>query len=233
MGVGNLHGLEKCSLVDYPGKISAVLFFGGCNLRCPFCHNPALVLDPDSQPQVSFNEYIRFLNGRKGLLDMIVFSGGEPTLCPDLGEWISAAKTRHFDTKLDTNGTRPEIVRKVLDELSHLTLDFKTAPDRMSELGMDFQEKWLETLDLACSAPNIQLEVRTTIHPQIQTAEDLKAMGVLLKERGITHWVWQQFRRIETVAAGFETLPIYTPDNLFDMAEEIHCDELQIKIRGI
>ena len=121
-------GIDKLSLLDYEDKVSVVLFSQACNFRCPFCHNGDSVLN--AQTEINFAEILDFLKSRKGLVDAVVFSGGEPTLEPDLEVKIKAVKSLGFLIKLDTNGTNPELLEKLLDQglIDYVAMDIKNSP---------------------------------------------------------------------------------------------------------
>jgi len=110
-----IHGLQKLTLLDYPGRTACTVFTGACNWRCPFCHNASLVLDPGSQPQIPEEELLAFLKKRKGLLDGVAVTGGEPTLHKDLPDFLEKVKELGYAVKLDTNGTNPAMLRAILD----------------------------------------------------------------------------------------------------------------------
>ena len=121
-------GIDKLSLLDYEDKVSVVLFSHACNFRCPFCHNGDSVLN--AQTEINFDEILDYLKSRIGLVDAVVFSGGEPTLEPDLEVKIKAVKSLGFLIKLDTNGTNPEIVESLLDQglVDYVAMDIKNSP---------------------------------------------------------------------------------------------------------
>ena len=150
----DLRGFAKFSLVDYPGKIAAIVFSGGCNLRCPFCHNPCLVLDPTSQPRVTEREFFKFLDTRRNLLEGVVVSGGEPTLQKDLAEFVSGIKERGFLVKLDTNGTRPEVLeellkKRVVDDLGIPVIAYGLRADFQGNLfeGSRWLLAWADSIE--------------------------------------------------------------------------------------
>ena len=126
-------GIDKLSLLDYEDKVSVVLFSHACNFRCPFCHNGDSVLN--AQEEIDFNDILTFLKTRKGLVDAVVFSGGEPTLEPDLEVKIKAVKSLGFLIKLDTNGTNPELLGKLLDDqvVDYVAMDIKNSPSLYAE----------------------------------------------------------------------------------------------------
>lgn len=126
-------GLQKHSLIDYPGKVACVLFLSGCNFRCPYCHNPQLVGPPGTQKTaMGFEEVMRFLEQRRGLIEGVVVSGGEPTLQRGLPEACRRLKAMGYALKLDTNGSRPQMMRRLLAEglLDYVAMDIKAEPDR-------------------------------------------------------------------------------------------------------
>jgi pyruvate formate lyase activating enzyme len=126
-----LGGLQKSSLVDYPGKLSSVIFFSGCNFDCPFCHNPELARGSTACPaDLSTSKICHFLEQRQGFLDGVVISGGEPTLQNDLEDFCKKIKELGFPVKLDTNGSRPKVLEKLIDEklVDYIAMDLKTDP---------------------------------------------------------------------------------------------------------
>ena len=127
-----IHGLNKLTLLDYPGHMACLIFTGACNYRCPFCHNASLVLNPNSQPAISEEEIFSFLQSRKDILEGVCISGGEPTLQSDLPEFIRKIRAMGFHVKLDTNGSRPGILKSLLDEglLDYVSMDIKNAPKK-------------------------------------------------------------------------------------------------------
>lgn len=134
-----IHGLNKLTLLDYPGHMACLIFTGACNYRCPFCHNASLVLNPNSQPAISEEEIFAFLHSRKGILEGVCISGGEPTLQADLPEFIRKVRAMGFHVKLDTNGSRPGILKALLDEglLDYVSMDIKNAPKKyLTTIGM-------------------------------------------------------------------------------------------------
>jgi len=133
----HLGGLQKNSLIDYPGKVSCVVFLSGCNFNCPYCHNPGLAKgNPDCPSWLEDKTLYDFLEGRKGLLDGVVISGGEPTLQEDLIPLCERVKQMGYPVKLDTNGSRPKTIKKLIDEglVDYIAMDVKTDPFHYSPL---------------------------------------------------------------------------------------------------
>ena len=124
-----IHGFNKTTLLDYPGHVACTVFTGHCNMRCPFCHNGDLVLTPGSQPAISEEEFFSFLNKRKNILEGVAITGGEPTIQADLPEFIKRIKEYNLEVKLDSNGMRPEILRKLMDEnlVDYFAMDIKSS----------------------------------------------------------------------------------------------------------
>lgn len=120
-------GMQKLTLLDYPGHVGAVLFLDGCNFRCPFCQNSSLVLSPDSLPEISREELLRFLKKRQGILEGICITGGEPTIHRELPELIGAIRDFGYLVKLDTNGTNPDMLSQLLEDnvLDYVAMDIK------------------------------------------------------------------------------------------------------------
>lgn len=166
-------GFQKQSLIDYPGKISSVIFTSGCNLRCPFCHNPDLVLPEriSQKEEISKESVIKYLAKNKKLIDGVVISGGEPTLHSDLPEFIEEIKKLGFLVKLDTNGTNPEMLKELLDRklLDYVSMDIK-APfvfEKHNEvvgnvLSEEIFKKIIDSKNLLLNS-KIEYEFRTTV----------------------------------------------------------------------
>ena len=126
-------GLQKHSFIDYPGKVSCVVFLAGCNFDCPYCHNPQLTGDPIRRPDVfAAEDVFVFLDQRRGFLDGVVISGGEPTLHPDLPDFCARVKRLGYSVKLDTNGSRPQMLARLIREglVDYVAMDIKTDPER-------------------------------------------------------------------------------------------------------
>lgn len=172
-------GWQKYSFIDFPGTISTVLFFGGCNLRCPYCHNPDIVLN--RLPQIPLSEITEYLLKRKGSIEGVVFSGGEPTLHSSLPEIISSIRNIGYKIKIDTNGLNPEMVS--LCSPDYLAMDLKTSFERYAELGCtlpDAQKRIGETLKIV-KAMGENAEVRITVAPRFTDHNAIEKMAEILK----------------------------------------------------
>lgn len=220
----DIRGLIPFSMLDFPGKLSAVVFVGGCNLACPFCHNPCLVLDPTSQPRIAEDELFRFLSTRVGKLDGVVVSGGEPTIYCDLPDVLRRMKGMGFAVKLDTNGTFPVKIRDLLENnlLDAVAIDYKVPKEKYNMLCVDGDcaEDVVESLRLALAA-GVPCDVRTTVHRALLTPEDLRKMAAELTALGVTSWYLQQFNQVETLDEQLQFLPTYTDRELFDLSKEL------------
>ncbi|MDR3117351.1 MAG: anaerobic ribonucleoside-triphosphate reductase activating protein [Puniceicoccales bacterium] len=171
-------GWHRCSLIDFPGKVAATLFTQGCNLRCPFCHNGDL-WDLQTPGTVPEGEIFAFLETRKGLLDGVVVSGGEPTLQPDLPDFLRRLRELGFATKLDSNGFRPEVLENLLANrlLNFVALDVKHIPERYAAacgcpVSLDALRRSLRLL----RESGLDYELRTTVVPGIHAPEELPAL---------------------------------------------------------
>ncbi|MFA8341855.1 MAG: anaerobic ribonucleoside-triphosphate reductase activating protein [Rhodothermaceae bacterium] len=168
-------GLNKMSLIDYPGSVSAVIFTLGCNFKCPFCHNPELVLPEKFNTPMDEAEVFSFLENRKGLLDGIVITGGEPTIHNDLPEFIRKIKNLGFKVKLDTNGTKPEVVKQLLEAglLDFIAMDIKATFNKYKILsGCDTNlDKLVESIELI-KASDIDYQFRNTFVKPLLTDSD-------------------------------------------------------------
>ncbi len=187
-------GLERLSLVDWPGQITAVVFCQGCAWQCGYCHNPHLIpFGPPERP-LAWRDIVAWLERRRGLLDGVVFSGGEPTLQPGLPAAVEATRALGFRIGLHTGGPVPENLAAVLPLLDWVGFDFKAPFDRYAQVtGHDHGERARESFRLLREA-GVAYEVRTTWHPRLLSPADLGAMARTLVEAACSDWVVQRFR---------------------------------------
>ena len=178
-------GFEKLTLVDYPAKVACILFCGGCNMRCPYCHNGELVLHPDYFPPFSDDEIFSYLKKRKGILDAVVISGGEPTLQEGLGEYMARIKDEGLLVKLDTNGTRPDVIRSLIDDhlVDYIAMDVKNSIDSYAATvgikGFD-STSVMESISLLKEGM-VDYEFRTTVTKETHKQENFIALASLLE----------------------------------------------------
>ncbi len=181
-----LSSITPFTLIDYPNRIACVMWFAGCNLRCGYCHNHELVQGPFAKYERT--KALAFLDSRIGKLDGVVFSGGECTLCPDLVEFAKEVKRRGFDLKIDTNGSRPAVVKELIEKklVDYIALDYKAPPEKYHFVTQrDGYGIFSKTLDLLIES-DVTFEVRTTVHSSQLDRADLNAIIEDLVERGYT-----------------------------------------------
>lgn len=180
----NIHGFTKTTLLDYPGLVAATVFTGGCNFRCPFCHNYELVLAPEVFPEEDPDEILSFLKKRLGILKGVCITGGEPTLNPDLRDYIAQIKELGYKVKLDTNGFRPEVLKDLLENglLDYVAMDIKAGRNNypiatgIPNLDITKIEQSVEIL----AGCEIDYEFRTTAVKNIHTLDDFKDISLWL-----------------------------------------------------
>ena len=190
----DIAGLQKLTLLDFPGKLACTVFLPGCNLRCPFCHNASLVLPGRAAPFMTQAELLDFLRGRKGKLDGVCITGGEPTLHRDLMQLVQQIKELGLACKLDTNGTRPEVLKQLLDAklLDYVAMDIKNSPQKYTATcgNVDVLENVKESVRLL-EESGIDHEFRTTVFHPYHTREDMTEIGKWLS--GTKKYFIQQF----------------------------------------
>ncbi len=198
-------GIQKSSLIDYPGKVSCVLFLYGCNFRCPYCHNPELVRDSGASGEgATPDDALAFLRSRRDFLDGVVISGGEPTLAADLPSLCEDIRSMGYSVKLDTNGSRPEAIRALLEAglVDYVAMDIKTAPNKYGETpGLRCAPaQILESIRLVMtSAPDY--EFRTTcVRPLVNDEMVLETARLI---RGARRFALQGFQGEKILDPGF------------------------------
>lgn len=199
-----IFGLEKLSLVDYDGKIGATVFTGTCNFRCGFCHNSPLVLDVQKLPVIPEEEILSYLSKRKGVIEGVCISGGEPTLQKDLPAFCEKIKKLGYCVKLDTNGTSPETV-KLLNEsglCDYFAMDIKNDKDNYASIiGFDKYDtqKIEKTVDYFLSG-NADYEFRTTLIKEYHKKDNIIKIGEWLK--GANKYFMQKFKASDSCISG-------------------------------
>jgi pyruvate formate lyase activating enzyme len=230
----NIKGIHKTSLIDYPGKISSILFTGGCNLRCKFCHNPELACNSCELHSYSNDEAIDFLRQRKGLIDGITISGGEPTLSRNLGAFINKIRDLKLNVKLDTNGLNPLVVTRLLEEklVDYIAIDIKTSPEKYDFLAgcrVDFS-KIVSTID-AVRMSGIDYELRTTCIPLYVTLDDFHSIRKHIGK--VRKYCLQQFVNDVTLDESFHTITPYPPGVLFGFKKYVETFATKCEVRGV
>lgn len=194
-------GYNKTTLLDYPGKVACTIFLGGCNFRCPFCQNSGLVISPDLQPEYSQEKLLAFLKKRKGILDGVCITGGEPTLANGLDDFLKEIKELGYEIKLDTNGSRPAVVKALAKQglIDKVAMDIKACPDHyelLSGLKCPDMDSVQETVNFLMTG-NLDYEFRTTVIKELHTAEDFRQIGQWLK--GAKAYYLQAYRDSDSV----------------------------------
>jgi pyruvate formate lyase activating enzyme len=177
-------GIQKTSLIDYPEKISAIIFTQGCNFRCPYCHNPELIREKGKEKREKRKEIIEFLKSRIGKLDGVVITGGEPTLHKDLPKFIKEIKKLGFAVKLDTNGTNPDMLKKLIGEklIDYVAMDIKAPIEKYSEIiGVNVNKENILKSIKFLKKSNIDYEFRTTVVKSQLSRADFEKIGALIK----------------------------------------------------
>lgn len=177
----SIHGLNKLTLLDYPGKVAATIFLGKCNFRCPFCHNADLVIVPSGQPVIEMEEILKFLKKRQGILEGVCVTGGEPTLYPELEKLIREIRSLGYAVKLDTNGYRPSVMKHLIQEglLDMVAMDIK------SDISGYGDAAGVNQLDISRIEESVRFlmeghipyEFRTTVVKELHNEETFENIG--------------------------------------------------------
>jgi len=222
-------GLQRTSLIDYPEKITAVVFTGGCNFRCHFCYNPELVLPEllkDHTP-ISEKDFFDFLKKREGLLEGVVIGGGEPTLQEDLPEFCSRIKKLGFLVKLDTNGSNPDMLLRLIEEklLDYVAMDIKAPKEKYMEvIGLEgtssfyLLEKIQQSIDILKEG-NIEYEFRTTVVPYLLDKKDIIKIANWIAPA--KRYYLQNFKREKTINPRFTKVAPYDSSYLVEVKDKI------------
>lgn len=215
-------GFQKVSLIDYPGKISAIVFTQGCNFRCPFCHNPELV-DPERfEGLIPEAEILSFLEKRKGRLDAVVITGGEPTLQPELIPFVIHLKAMGYLIKLDTNGARPEVLEDMLGRglLDYVAMDIKAPMERYGEVTKTKADtqRILRSISLIMES-GVDYEFRTTAVKSLLEPQELEEIGRLIP--GARRFVLQKFVPTKTLDRNYLNEPTYSDGELKAVVEQL------------
>lgn len=229
----NIYGFNKTTLLDYPGKLAATVFLGGCNFRCPFCHNSSLVFLPDSLDIISEDTIFHTLNTRKGILEGICITGGEPTLSADLGDFINKIKSLGFLVKLDTNGSNPKKLKELVHMglIDYVAMDLKNTKEKYkftAGLGSLALDSIWESVDFLLSG-SVDYEFRTTVVKELHTSSDLLDIGVWIK--GAKAFYLQAYEDSgEVIAPGFSS---YSKKEMHNFCDMLQPYAQTVKLRGV
>jgi len=216
-------GLEKSTLIDYPAKVACAVFLVGCNFRCPFCYSSELVLPEKikSQPRISEKEFFDFLKKRKGLLEGVVICGGEPTQNKDLPDFIKKIKKLGYRVKLDTNGSSPEILAKLIGEklIDYVAMDIKAPKERYYKAtGVKVDIKKIQKSIDILKRGKVDYELRSTILPKLHTKEDIVNMAKWIRNAKV--YYLQQFRPEKTIDPEYEQYKPFSQEELKSIQKE-------------
>ena len=226
-----IKGLQKLTLLDFPEKIACTVFLGGCNFRCPFCHNASLVLEGRGGEDISEEEFFSHLDARRGKLYGVCVSGGEPTLYPDLPEFLRKIKAAGYAVKLDTNGYKPKVLSALIEEglLDYVAMDIKNSPERYGEtVGIrDFDVDPIKESAKILMSGKVDFEFRTTIVRELHSVEDIRAIGEWL--RGEEKFYLQGFKDSgDLICSG---LSAYSDGEMEKLCEELRRFVPKAKVR--
>ena len=220
-------GIQKTSLTDFPGRISSVLFTPGCNMRCPFCHNWRIVVDPQP-PFLNEETALKILEERKKYVDAVVVTGGEPTIHKELPKFLKKLKDRGFAVKLDTNGLDSHMVEECLPNVDYVALDVKTSLEKYELLGARDTAELVRTMEIL-KMGKVDYEFRTTVVPGFFESADVFAISDLVK--GARAWALQQFVPGDTLDKNLNSLKPYTSETMSKYAEAIRNYAEEIVLR--
>jgi pyruvate formate lyase activating enzyme len=239
-------GLQKLTLVDYPSKIAATVFLTGCNFKCGFCHNAGLVdvEEIKKQPEISEKDFFKFLDSKVGLIDGICITGGEPTINSDLIDFIKKIKEKGFLVKLDTNGSNPEMLGKIIREelVDFIAMDIKTSIDVKSQDPISNAQNYSKATGVKVNIDNIKrsvdliknsgidYEFRTTVVPGVVEEKDIEKIGQWLQ--GAKKFALQQFRNQKVLDKSFENVQPYLEETLkeFKKILEKYIERVELRI---
>jgi len=229
-----ISGLQKLTLLDYPGKVACTVFTGGCNFRCPFCHNSALVLPEQLSQGASADEVLRFLKKRVGVLDGVAVTGGEPLLHPDMADFLKEVKALGFLVKLDTNGSFPDRLMALVEAglVDRVAMDIKNAPALYAKTA------GLERFDLGGVTRSkdfllsgaVDYEFRTTVVRGLHTKESLLAAAEWI--RGAKEYYLQQYKDSGAILDA-DGLGSFDADEMHALADAVREIVPAVQVRGV
>ncbi len=192
----NIQGLQKLTLLDFPGRIACTVFTAGCNLRCPFCHNSSLVINPPKDSEFPDDEIFSFLKKRQGVLDGVAITGGEPLIQPDIEEFIIKVRELGYPVKLDTNGTFPDKLKRLIDNklVDYVAMDVKSSRGGYPQcVGIkDYDTSKIDASIRLLMEGRVDYEFRTTVAKGLHTEDDIRGIGEWIKGAG-KHYL-QEFK---------------------------------------
>ncbi len=222
-----LGGFQKSTLIDYPGKIGCTVFLTGCNFRCPFCYSIELVLPEEikNQPKIAEQEFFDFLKQRKGLLDGVVLCGGEPTIHKDLPEFCKKIKKLGYLVKLDTNGSSPEMLKKLIDDnlINYVAMDIKAPLEQSKYEEMTGVKVNLENIKKSVEIlkeGRIDFEFRTTVAPSLKKQDILEIADWIGGEK-VKYFLQEFTSQKQVLNPEILKLPILKKEEIEEVIEQI------------
>ena len=226
-----ISGLQKLTLLDFPGKMACTVFTYGCNFRCPFCHNALLVTEENSD-NISEDEFFAFLKKRQGILEGVCISGGEPTLQKDLYDFIKKVRALGYAIKLDTNGSNPRLLETLLKEnlIDYVAMDIKNSPEKYSlTCGCEVDISAIRESVSLLKESNIDYEFRTTTVREYHTEEDFQSIADWL--RGDSRYFLQHFEDSGNLIGN--NLSPFSKDEMTAFADAIKNKMPNVAVRGV
>lgn len=225
-------GLQKVSLIDYPGRISAVVFSQGCNFRCPYCHNPELVDPLLYGPCIGEEEILNFLEKRRGKLDAVTITGGEPTAQPDLADFIKEIRAKDFLVKIDTNGSNPDLLENLIENklINYIAMDIKGPLTRYGKItGTHIRPEVIKRSIKAVMSSGVPYEFRTTVVKPLLRKDDVFEIGKLIKNARL--YVLQSFISSKHLDVKYLRKTHYSKEDLFSMKAKLDKEILSVVVR--
>jgi pyruvate formate lyase activating enzyme len=229
-----IRGLEKFAPKDFPGYISSTIFLGGCNFRCPFCQNPDLVLNPGDLPIMPMELFIEFLDSRRGWLEAVCVTGGEPLIHKDLIQLLGVIKKKGFRIKLDTNGSFPERFKKIIKEglLDNAAMDIKAPLDKYAlASGIDVDTEEIKKSIGILKKSNIEYMFRTTVVPGLIGEKDIEEIGRMLE--GGPLFQLQQFSPKKTLDKSYRKIEPYPKEEVQRLGRIAEKYFIKVILEGI
>ncbi len=228
-----IHGFQKTTLLDFPGHLAATIFLGGCNFLCPYCHNGSLVLCPDSLPVIPKEDILNTLKKRKGIIEGVCITGGEPTLAAGLTDFISEIKELGFLVKLDTNGSNPARLKDLVLSglIDYVAMDIKNCRNKYAQtIGKDSYsiDKIAESIDFLLT-DKVAYEFRTTVTKELHTPADFSAIGEWIK--GAKAYYLQSYKVSEDVIS--PVFSGYSKEELVLIQKSLLPFVEKVEIRGL
>lgn len=226
-------GLQKMTVLDFPGRVACIVFTYGCNFRCPFCHNASLVTG-DGQCDITEDDFFAYLKKRQGILDGVVVTGGEPLLQKDIEAFLRKIKSLGYEIKLDTNGTFPEKLKSIVNEglVDYVAMDIKNAPEYYAvtsgKENIDI-DKIKESIDFLINQDKAEYEFRTTVVAQFHSESMMDEIGEFIK--GAKNYYLQGF--VDSGDLIGENMSALPKANMQKMADRVKPYVENVSLRGV